>query len=109
MNFSSFFEQGQQLNLEDREQIKTEELTGKTLTITAATIAHGNKGDYAICIANEFPKKFFFAPSILTRMLKQIMHDEEARKAMETGEFAVVLTKQANKSGTKEYYKVEVK
>lgn len=108
MDFTSFFEQGQQLNLEDREQVKTEDLVGKVITITAATIAHGTKGDYAICIANETPKQFFFAPSVLTRMLRQILHDEEARKAMENGEFKVILNKTMNKSGTKEYYRVDV-
>ena len=105
-NFSQFFNSKATIDIEGKQQLKTQDLLGKKITINDYSLCTLSHGDTAIVLFKEYPDGFWFASKTVTDLLTSIenagKHGELVFEGME-----VILREKANKQGTSKYITVE--
>lgn len=108
MGYFSKFNQGQGIPFMDGAD-KIDIPQGEKLTIVDYGFIHGEDGDFAVLLFDEYPKCFAFGNSIITEDLKMMEVDFSSKSDVlaELANVKVVFSKRKNKTGKREYMAVE--
>ena len=105
-NFSQFFNSKATIDIEGKQQLKTQDLIGRKLTITEYSLCKLSHGDTAIVIFKEYPDGFWFASKTVTDLLTSIENAGKHKDLAAEG-MAIILGEKENKKGTSKYITVE--
>ena len=105
MKWSEMFKKSQFIDLSGLNQIsvKDAQALGK-IHITGYSFCTTSNGETAIVIFDEKPDCFFFAPTVLTNMLKQIDGNADAKKFFDEKGITVEISESKNKKGNRTYF-----
>lgn len=107
-NFSKALSRGKSIDLNGKNQLKTDDVLERILTVKEYAFAKTSNGETAIVLFEEEPNGFYFGGKVLVDILKEV-HDDEALDAElhETG-MQITLHKTATKDGKRSYINVEI-
>ena len=107
-SWNELFSQSQFVDVSGKEQVSIEDVLAqvkkKPITITDYSFATTSNGETAFVLYKEAPNNFFFAPTVLTNMLKQIDANEEAKNFFKEHGLKVTIVKTKNKKGNRTYF-----
>lgn len=105
-SWSELFSQSQFVDVSGKEQVSIEDVLHdyETIKITDYSFATTSNGETAFVLFKESPNNFFFAPTVLTNMLKQIDADQNAKEFFKENGLVVTISKNKNKKGNRTYF-----
>ena len=106
MNWSDMFAKSKSIDVSGKEQVSVEDVKNDygTIHITDFSFCTTSNGDTAFVLFSESPKSFFFAPTILTSMLKAIDENNEAREKFDAEGITLEISSTKNKKGNRTYF-----
>lgn len=105
MKWSEMFKKSQFIDLSGLTQISIKEVMELgTIHITNYSFCTTSNGETAIVVFDEKPGNFFFAPTVLTNMFKQIEGNAETKSKFDAEGFTVEINETKNKKGNRTYY-----
>ena len=90
------------INLDGLNQIKTEDVLGKTLTVRNVDLMKTKNGECGIMIFDEFPESFYFAGSVLTTLCTDIIADGSVEELKAEG-LKISIFKSKSEKTNREY------
>lgn len=105
MKWNEMFKKAQFIDLSGLKQVSVNDALelGK-IHVTGYSFCTTSNGETAITIFDEMPDSFFFAPTVLTNMFKQIDGNAEAKAKFDAEGITLEITKTKNKKGNREYF-----
>lgn len=105
MKWSEMFKKSQFIDLSGLNQISVKDaMNFKTIHIKGYSFCTTSNGETAIVVFDECPDNFFFAPTVLTNMLKQIDGNADAKAFFDANGMTVEISESKNKKGNRTYY-----
>ena len=95
------------IDLEEKTQLKKDDVLDTELTIIDFSFARTSNGETSVIIFKETPDKFLFGGTVITHLLKDINNDLEAVKALKEEGLRVRFFNSTSRSG-KNYVNVEI-
>ena len=108
MGFKDKYNRAVSLDLSNRSQVSTDMIVDKVLTIKDFTMARTKNGECAIVIFDEMPDNFYFAGTVLTSILKDVMKDDFDMRELRKNGMQVKLYQTENKDHTRTYTNVDI-
>lgn len=107
-SWTEIFSQAQFTDVSGKEQVSIEDVLSqvkkKPITIIDYSFVTTSNGETAFILYKESPNNFFFAPTVLTNMLKQIDANADAKEFFKKNGLKVTITKTKNKKGNRTYF-----
>lgn len=105
MKWSEMFKKSQFIDLSGLNQISVKDvMVHGTIHITGYSFCTTSNGETAIVLCDEIPDSFFFAPTVLTNMLKQIDNNADAKNKFDAEGIKVQISESKNKKGNRTYF-----
>ena len=105
MKWSEMFKKASFIDLSGLNQISVKDaMEFKTIHINGYSFCTTSNGETAIVVFDECPDNFFFAPTVLTNMLKQIDVNTDAKAYFDENGMTVEISESKNKKGNRTYY-----
>lgn len=105
MKWSEMFKKSQFIDLSGLNQISIKDVMQYgSVHVTGYSFCTTSNGETAIVICDEIPGSFFFAPTVLTNMLKQIDSNDTAKEKFNTDGITLQISESKNKKGNRTYY-----
>lgn len=105
MKWSEMFKKAQFIDLSGLNMISVKDVMDyDTIHITGYSFCTTSNGDTAIVLFDEKPDSFFFAPTVLTNMLKQIDNNADAKSKFDAEGIKMQISECHNKKGNRTYF-----
>lgn len=94
------------IDLSGKEQVSIADVMNDyhKVTITDYSFCTTSNGETAIVLFKESPKNFFFAPTVLTNMLKAIDANDDAKQKFNDEGLTVEIAQTKSKKGNRTYF-----
>ena len=100
----------QRVNIDGMEQLKTDQLIGKDVTLINCDVIKTKNGMCGIMIFKEFPNSFYFAGSVLTDLCIDITSDPDgAIDDLQKDGLKLSIFKQKSEKSNREYVTYRIK
>ena len=105
MKWSEMFKKAQFIDLSGLNQISVKDaMSFGKIHINGYSFCTTSNGETAIVVFDEKPDSFFFAPTVLTNMLKQIDGNADAKTFFDENGMTVEISETKNKKGNRTYF-----
>lgn len=105
MKWSEMFKKAQFIDLSGLTQVSVKDaMNFGTIHVTGYSFCNTSNGETAITLFDEMPESFFFAPTVLTNMFKQIDSNADAKKYFDENGITLQIAETKNKKGNRTYF-----
>lgn len=106
MNWSDMFAKSKSIDVSGKSQVSVEDVKNDYghIHITDFSFCTTSNGDTAFVLFSESPNDFFFAPTVLTNMLKAIDENPDARAKFDAEGITLEISTTKNKKGNRTYF-----
>lgn len=105
MKWNEMFKKAEFIDLSGLKQVSVNDaMNFGTIHVTAYSFCTTSNGETAITVFDEMPDSFFFAPTVLTNMFKQIDGNADAKNKFDSEGITLQIGKAVNKKGNRTYF-----